>query len=64
MNTHAITKFSKALSGYKTQVRGMIKDGATSAEIREHYPKITEEDLDVFLANEELEATKKSREWG
>ena len=41
VNTHAITKFSKAPSGYKTQVRGMIKDGATSADIREHYPKIT-----------------------
>ena len=42
----------------------MIKDGTTSAEIREHYPKITKEDLDVFLANEELEATKKNKEWG
>jgi uncharacterized protein YfbU (UPF0304 family) len=64
VNTAALAKFSKALSSFKTMVRGMISEGDGFEEIHRHFPRVTEEDLKVFLANEELEATKTLQAWG
>ena len=64
VNTHALVKFTKALSGFKTMVRQKIGKGAGYAEIHDHFLKVTETDFDAFLANEELEYTKKQRKWG
>lgn len=59
VNKLTLTRFSKALSGYKTMVRVMIKQEKPFAEIQRHFPRIKPEDFQVFLDNESLEFTKK-----
>ena len=45
-------------------VRERIAKGAGFTEIHGHFPKVTQEDFEAFLANEELEYTKKQCQWG
>jgi hypothetical protein len=64
VNTEALIKFSKDLRGFKTMVRKMIAIGKSIEEIHFHFPKVTQEDLNTFLANEELDAIKNRQAWG
>ena len=64
VNTHALTKFTAALSGFKTYVRDLLKEGADYEKIHNHFPKVTEADLAAFKINEELDHTKDSTSWG
>ena len=64
VNTFALTRFTKALSGFKTLVRSMLKEGADFAKINYHFPKVTRPIFDVFMENEELDYTKKQTLWG
>jgi hypothetical protein len=64
VNTQALGKFTKALSSYKTMVRAMLKDNKTFEQIQGRFPRISEEDFEIFLNNEELESTKAASGWG
>ncbi|KAK1660477.1 hypothetical protein QYE76_048636 [Lolium multiflorum] len=64
VNRRALSKFSKNLSGYKTMLRGMLGDNETWEEIQRHFPRMTLEQYNKFLENEELEYTKRQSTWG
>ena len=64
VNTQALGKFTKALSSYKTMVRAMLKVNKTFEQIQGRFPRISEEDFEIFLNNEELESTKAASGWG
>ncbi|KAK1609673.1 hypothetical protein QYE76_033346 [Lolium multiflorum] len=64
VNRRALSKFSKNLSGYKTMLRGMLGNNETWEEIQRHFPRMTLEQYNKFLENEELEYTKRQSTWG
>jgi hypothetical protein len=64
VNRRAVSKFTKNLSGYKTMLRGMLGDNETWTEIQRHFPRMTLEQYNKFLENEELEYTKRQSTWG
>ncbi|KAK1653400.1 hypothetical protein QYE76_071205 [Lolium multiflorum] len=64
VNRRALSKFSKNLSGYKTMLRGMLGNNETWEEIHRHFPRMTLEQYNKFLENEELEYTKRQSTWG
>jgi hypothetical protein len=64
VNTQALIKFNKDLSGFKTMVRKMIAKGKNFQEVLSRFLKVTEEDLNTLVANEELDVTKNRQVWG
>jgi hypothetical protein len=58
VNRYALTRFTKHLSSYKTMLREMIADHEPFVEVHRHFPRMTEEDFKVFLANEADDFTK------
>ena len=64
VNSQALLKFTKHLSGYKRMVRAMVKDGKDLSQIQAHFPKVTAQELKHLIDSDELLATKKRREWG
>ena len=64
VNERALSKFSTNLSGYKTMLRGMIGNNESWEEIHRHFPRMTLEEYNKFLDNEQLEYTKQQTAWG
>jgi hypothetical protein len=64
VNRYALTRCTKHLSSYKTMLREMIADHEHFEEVHRHFPRMTEEDFKVFLANEADDFTKAQRKWG
>jgi hypothetical protein len=64
VNRYALTRFTKHLSSYKTMLREMIADHEPFGEVHRHFPRMTEEDFKVFLANEANDFTKAQSKWG
>ena len=61
INKHAMTKFSDALSAWKTRVKAKIIDKKEPySEIVKDNPTITEEQFQIFKEVCEAEAAKKS----
>ena len=64
VNERALSKFSTNLSGYKTMLRGMIGNNESWEEIHRHFPRMTPEQYQKFLENEQLDFTKQQTAWG
>ena len=64
VNNAALTKMSKALSTWKSNVKRMIEKGESYEKIKEKNPSITEDDYNDFKINCSSTASSQSSEWG
>ena len=64
VNNAALTKMSKALSTWKSNVKRMIEKGESYQKIKEKNPSITEDDYNDFKINCSSTASSQSSEWG
>ena len=64
VNNAALTKMSKALSTWKSNVKRMIEKGESYEKIKEKNPSITEDDYNDFKINCSSTANSKSSKWG
>ena len=64
VNNAALTKMSKALSTWKSNVKRMIEKGESYEKIKEKSPSITEDDYNDFKINCSSTASSQSSEWG
>ena len=64
VNNAALTKMSKALSTWKSNVKRMIEKGESYQKIKEKNPSITEDDYNDFKINCSSTANSQSSEWG
>ena len=64
VNNAALTKMSKALSTWKSNVKRMIEKGESYEKIKEKNPSITEDDYNDFKINCSSTANSQSSEWG
>ena len=64
VNNAALTKMSKALSTWKSNVKRMIEKGESYEKIKEKNPSITEDDYNDFKINCSSTANSESSEWG
>ena len=64
MNNAALTKMSKALSTWKSNVKRMIEKGESYEKIKEKNPSITEDDYNDFKINCSSTANSESSKWG
>ena len=64
MNNAALTKMSKALSTWKSNVKRMIEKGESYEKIKEKNPSITEDDYNDFKINCSSTANSQSSQWG
>ena len=63
VNQKAMTKFSRALSAWKTRLRGRIDQGKTFDDIHKEWSLIPQEDWEIFK-DLELAAIKEKCQWG
>ena len=64
VNNAALTKMSKALSTWKSNVKRMIEKGESYEKIKEKNPSITEDDYNDFKINCSSTANSESSKWG
>jgi hypothetical protein len=64
VNTKSLTKFTKALSSWKSRLREMICYGKDFSEVSMAYPQITEEEWTIFKETTAKPATQDMRNWG
>ena len=64
VNNAALTKMSKALSTWKSNVKRMIEKGESYEKIKEKNPSITEDDYNDFKINCPSTANSESSQWG
>ena len=64
VNNAALTKMSKALSTWKSNVKRMIEKGESYEKIKEKNPSITEDDYNDFKINCSSTANSQSSQWG
>ena len=64
VNNAALTKMSKALSTWKSNVKRMIEKGESYEKIKEKNPSITEDDYNDFKINCSSTANSESSQWG
>jgi hypothetical protein len=64
VNTQALIKFSKALSSWKTRLRGFVDNKVPWAVITKKFPTVSLEDFKKFLENEDRSKMKDLRKWG
>jgi len=64
VNNAALTKMSKALSTWKSNVKRMIEKGESYEKIKEKNPSITEDDYNDFKINCSSTAHSQSSQWG
>ena len=64
VNNAALTKMSKALSTWKSNVKRMIEKGESYEKIKEKNPSITEDDYNDFKINCSSTANSQSSKWG
>ena len=64
VNNAALTKMSKALSTWKSNVKRMIEKGESYEKIKEKNPSITEDDYNDFKINCSSTASSQSSQWG
>ena len=64
VNNAALTKMSKALSTWKSNVKRMIEKDESYEKIKEKNPSITEDDYNDFKINCSSTASSQSSEWG
>ena len=64
VNNAALTKMSKALSTWKSNVKRMIEKGESYEKIKEKNPSIAEDDYNDFKINCSSTASSQSSEWG
>ena len=64
VNNAALTKMSKALSTWKSNVKRMIEKGESYQKIKEKNPSITDDDYNDFKINCSSTASSQSSEWG
>ena len=64
VNNAALTKMSKALSTWKSNVKRMIEKGESYQKIKEKNPSITEDDYNDFKINCSSTANSESSKWG
>jgi len=64
VNSAALTKMSKAMSTWKSNVKRMIEKGESYEKIKEKNPSITEDDYNDFKINCSSTASSQSSEWG
>ena len=64
VNNAALTKMSKALSTWKSNVKRMIEKGESYQKIKEKNPSITEDDYNDFKINCSSTASSESSRWG
>ena len=64
VNNAALTKMSKALSTWKSNVKRMIEKGESYEKIKEKNPSITEDDYNDFKINCSSTANSESCKWG
>ena len=64
VNNAALTKMSKAMSTWKSNVKRMIEKGESYQKIKEKNPSITEDDYNDFKINCSSTANSESSKWG
>ena len=64
VNSAALTKMSKALSTWRSNVKRMIDKGESYEKIKEKNPSITEDDYNDFKINCSSTANSESSKWG
>ncbi len=64
VNNVALTKMSKALSTWKSNVKRMIEKGESYQKIKEKNPSITEDDYNDFKINCSSTTNSQSSQWG
>ena len=64
VNNAALTKMSKALSTWKSNVKRMIEKGESYEKIKEKNPSITEDDYNDFKINCSSTVNCQSSQWG